>query len=378
MRALTVDVVSLYDFALPRGTTTDIPTTGVGRNAAWDESFTWLFYARRANVGSDKLGDEVTYTLPWVNRIELPALPCARAFTSVKEDWTGSSCSSSILLSRRYRAGVFATWLRFDATGERSLDDVRRQLKKNPGLPGVGDVRTALRSLKLEPQELERHYQFVAVRTDATVDNFAQALAKDRENAGRLFTGGTEHERPMLLGDLVDDRTDLSHRLYERFFLRWTDALALYVADVEAIPRYAEHEYKLAMLRCAHLVETCVLVRRILRNLDDEMTDLSEKMRVRPNLHWPPFGASAEALGGFSDVERDFVVAPSYRSVEGEEMVKAGYRRFGIGDLFDATKKSYELLDDRRRWVTTQLSIAIPLLLTTLVGIASVVAAWAK
>src|SRR5690349_17447413 len=109
------------------------------------------------------------------------------------------------------------------------------------------------------------------------------------------------------------------------------------------------------MLRCAHLVETCVLVRRILRNLDDEITDLSEKMRVRPNLHWPPFGASAEALGGVSDVERAFVVAPSYRSVEGEEMVKAGTGGSASETCSMPQKRSYELLDDRRRWVTTQL-----------------------
>src|SRR5215208_4557008 len=125
---------------------------------------------------------------------------------------------------------------------------------------------------------------------------------------------------------------------------------------------------------CAHLFQTCVMVRRILRNLDDDMTMLSEKMRIGVKHGRPPFSETARALGAFSDAERDFNTAPPFRSVEGEMMVRAGYKKFGIFELFEATRKSYTLLDDRRRWVTTQLSIAIPFLLTTLVGILGVVA----
>jgi hypothetical protein len=360
MRALAVDVVSLYDFALPDATAVELPAPGNAAAAGkWSDSFNWLFYGR---------------TLPHVERCELAPLQCSSAFTNIADRWDGSSKSSSVLLSRRYRAGVFTAWLHFEAKGSRSLDEVRTEIKNNRHLQLDSDVYQTLRQLNLGFKESERHYRLVAVRTDATVENFATVLAEARESAGRLFTGGREHETQAFLEDLVDHSENLSHRNYERFFLRWTDALALYVNDVEKIPGYRDRDYTLAVLRCAHLFQSCVMVRRILRNLDDDMTKLSERMRIGVKHGRPPFSETAEALGAFSDAERDFKIAPPFRSVEGEMMVKAGYKKFGIFELFDATRMSYTLLDDRRRWVTTQLSIAIPFLLTTFVGILGVVA----
>jgi hypothetical protein len=360
MRALAVDVVSLYDFALPDATAVELPAPGnAGAAQEWSDSFNWLFYG---------------HTLPHVARCELAPLQCDSAFKSIAGRWDGSSKSSSVLLSPRYRAGVFTAWLHFEAKGSRSLDDVRTDIKNNRDLQLDSGVYDALEDLNIEFPESERHYRLVAVRTDATVENFASVLADARESAGRLFTGGREHETRAFLEGLVDDGENLSHRNYERFFLRWTDALALYVNDVEKSPSYRDRDYTLAVLRCAHLFQTCVMVRRILRNLDDDMTKLSEGMRIGVRHFRPPFSETAEALGVFSDAERDFKIAPPFRSVEGETMVKAGYKKFGIFELFDATRMSYTRLDDRRRWVTTQLSIAIPFLLTTLVGILGVVA----
>ena len=234
MQALAVDVVSLYDFALPDARAIKLAATrDAARAREWNASFRWLFYGR---------------TLPYVDRCELAPLHCSTAFKSIDGRWDGSSKSSSILLSPRYRAGVFTAWLHFEAKGSRSLDEVRTEIKNNEHLRLDSDVDQTLTGLNLAVGEYERHYCLVAVRTDATVDNFASVVADDRESAGRLFTGGGEHETLTFLNNLVDPKENLSHRIYERFFLRWTDALALYVNDVEKIPSYKDREYTLAVL----------------------------------------------------------------------------------------------------------------------------------
>lgn len=88
----------------------------------------------------------------------------------------------------------------------------------------------------------ERHYPFMAIQVESQdLDRFC---AENAEDLARLFTGDYEKESSGWLRSHLEK--DLSHRSYERLYIRWTDALAVYSSGI------SEEDYRLSLLTKAN------------------------------------------------------------------------------------------------------------------------------
>jgi hypothetical protein len=107
-----------------------------------------------------------------------------------------------------------------------------------------------------------------------------------------------------------------------------------------------------------------VLVRRILRNASQEISDLSTGLTTLT----PPVISSSSRqanrlLAQFTTTELQYLVSPPVRSVEAERLIQEAAVRFGIIKLVDATRRSYQHLDRRLQWIKAQW-IAVAAVLT--------------
>jgi hypothetical protein len=211
----------------------------------------------------------------------------------------------------------------------------------------------------------ERIYPFVAVRVDTP--DLSEYCRDQAAAVTSWFTGGYEHESSERKLSLVSPYNNISHRSYERLFIRWTDALALYNLDTageayrdsvrpgKTLP-YHKDDYRLAHCRAAQLFEHCVLARRTFRTDGEQIAELSSKIRLFTSFpvvskNW--FRANA-VLTAFSQAELEMVVTPPVRSVEAEELVDAALEHCGVPTLVKDTRRSYDLLDRRLQWARGQ------------------------
>ena len=171
---------------------------------------------------------------------------------------------------------------------------------------------------------------------------------------GRVFVGGDEFASDDWLRHYVSADQALGHRSYERLFVRWTDSLLLYNRDVAppAMTNYDE-ELRKAISRAVHLLELCMLVRRLLRDIGGEIERASLGRVVLP------WSVRSRLLEPFSDVERLYRIDPPYRTVEGERLVTECFSRFGLEQLFGSTRRASELLERRLASVETQWTFVI-------------------
>lgn len=197
----------------------------------------------------------------------------------------------------------------------------------------------------------ERIYEFLAVRVDA--QDLTSYCHDDAATVATWFTGGDEYESLEQKVKLVGPDNNISHRSYERLFIRWTDALALY--NLNTI-HDNEDDYRLARCRAAQLFEHCILARRIFRTDGEQIAELSNKIRLVTS--FPVFSKNwSEAnnvLSAFSQAELEMVVAPPVRSVEAGDLVRQAIERCGIPTLVDDTRRGYDLLDRRLQWARGQ------------------------
>lgn len=279
----------------------------------YHESFEWLFY-----------GDD----LPGFQRFSLP-------FSSKVEHCKGAT----ILVSDKYASGTYSVWQTFENT-----QDVLEYKKKAWDL---ADTRLehleelGIASAATEDIDVERHYPFLAIQINAPdVSKYCQDNALE---LGRLFTGGYgAYENDYLQKQILDK--NLSVRGYERLFIRWTSAMAVYTKQAE---------YEKAMLRAVQIFETCILVRRLLKNITANADDLASSMRVYIPTQVP------KVIKPFLDVQRTFVTAPPVQSVEAERLLIEGYRQFGIEKLIDSTRTSCDFLERQYQWSKTQTAIYV-------------------
>ena len=211
----------------------------------------------------------------------------------------------------------------------------------------------------------ERIYVFLAVRVDAPdLSNYCHDQAPA---VASWFTSGYERESPERKLSLVSPDNNISHRSYERLFIRWTDALALYNLDTareayrdkirpgETLPS-SQDDYRLARCRAAQLFEHCILARRIFRTDGKQIGALSSTIRLATSFpvisrNWNKANA---VLSAFSQAELEMVVTPPVRSVEAGELVDAALERCGVPTLVEDTRRSYDLLDRRLQWARGQ------------------------
>ena len=192
----------------------------------------------------------------------------------------------------------------------------------------------------------ERDYPFLAVQL-AEKEDFGDCKA---ETLWGWLTGGYEDETDKKKKAAVANKANLSHRSYEKLFMTWTDALAVYSSE-----GCNDDHYQLAMCRAAQLFEYCILVRRLFRSEAGRAAKLFQ--RVKWWLPPPVSSAYWKANGlleAFTQAELDLVTAPPVDSVEARRLVDQALKDFGIPDLIDDTRNSYELLDRRLQWIRAQ------------------------
>jgi hypothetical protein len=214
----------------------------------------------------------------------------------------------------------------------------------------------------------ERKYVFLAVRVDTP-----DLTAFCRDNAADVaswFTGGYEHEPHDRQQALIGDESNVSRRGYERLFVRWSDALALYNLDTvrsqygrdllrqgKPLPHPDfDEDYRFLRCRAAQLFEHNILTRRIFRTDSQRIARLTTRanlIRSAPvvSKNWRE---ANRVLSEFSAAEFEMVSAPPVQSVEADELVRATTENCGIPGMVEDTRRGYDLLERRLQWARGQ------------------------
>jgi hypothetical protein len=167
------------------------------------------------------------------------------------------------------------------------------------------------------------------------------------ETVGRLLSGGLAHERSDVLSTMA--QRNVSQRDYERLFLTWNDAVALFRDDADV------SLYERSLLRAVQLFETCIAIRRMLLSIDERIDALL------PTITWwrPRPLATNRLIELTRTIERKCVNGIPFGSVEGQALGEAGYREFGLSDMVASTMRSCEALERRHNWAKGQLLACI-------------------
>src|SRR5262249_10375258 len=208
---LRTDVVSLFDLQLDaraaHSAVMGTPTAAPDRLAArYPASFDWIFYRDDRNQTN----------LPLTRRLSLSGLPNDARLAG-----------ASILVSDAFGAGVLSLWYR--SVG--SADPFEEKRVSWEEQRGVGKCMEQAQAMGLRKVDGERQYPFVAVRVASKTTELDAFVREHAEEVGGLYTGGYDHERAQHLRALVE--TDVSWRRYEKLWVRWTDALAVYAEDID-------------------------------------------------------------------------------------------------------------------------------------------------
>ncbi len=325
---LRTDVVSLFDVKFP-------PRT-----------------CRVAILGNRGLADPDLYKLLRESRRWLfyQDVPTGFVRTTLKPATTPNERGSTLLFNDSLGIGVYSVWTTFP-------DNCHPLDLKGRSMSFADKAIDSLQKLLPEIKLADRHFPLVGVRIPS--DDFEKPGVVPDEWIGRLLTGGLAHETSHTLEALA--KANISQRDYERLFLTWTDAVAIYSDRVD------ERMYELTLLRAVQLFETCIAIRRILKTVEHRISELIPRVTLLTPRPW----AVNRVLQLVKATEREFVTSPEIWSVEAERLVQKAYSEFGIGRLFDATTKSCDFLDRRFQWAKTQLFVAVGMvtyLLDKLIG----------
>ena len=200
----------------------------------------------------------------------------------------------------------------------------------------------ALREWGFSQARVGRITTVLAVQVDTdNLDGFVSANA-NAENIGRLFTGDKELERSSKLAAYATD-ADVSERRFERIYVRWTDALAVYDTTTDLMDP--------ASTRVVRLVETGILMRRLLRETAFEAEKVMSS--IRPwTFPWLT-GAQKQAehlRRTMAEADLTTSVAPPIHSVEGERLLAQTLAAFDVPRLHKDVRHALSELDRRLEW----------------------------
>lgn len=227
-------------------------------------------------------------------------------------------------------------------------------------------LKTMVKSLGLNWDDVGRIFVFVSSQIESEdLDDFVGTKAKD---VATLFTGGLEDETDARLGEYV--KTNISTRRYERLYLRWTDGVALYDKSERG-----RHDRELATMRALRIVETGLLMRRLLRDVSYDLTVLSGSISA---LTVPFIGKSwrqnERIKRTTSEARLTTLVAPPVHSIEGENLLERAFTSFSIPELFANVEKLQAELQRRLDWsrsfwlaVWAGVTFAVPVVVAILV-----------
>jgi hypothetical protein len=269
-------------------------------------------------------------------------IPSLRRFCFRASPKLTYSRGNSIMVSPEYGAGVFSIW--------QTITNGTDPLELKQRTWDSGDLYRELERLNLRVVENDREYPFIAIRARTSdLDAFCKDRATD---LGRVFTGNYEDEELRYLDQYVNAENNVSRRRYERLYVRWTDALAVYSNSVD------ESTYEKTLFRAVQLFENCIILRRLLDNADHRVQEISATLAFYRPRPW----AVQKVLQSVRDFQRQFVDAPPIWSLEAARLLATTYKSFGISDRFEATNRGCDLMERRFQWAKTQLLVSIGVL----------------
>lgn len=202
-----------------------------------------------------------------------------------------------------------------------------------------------LSSLEQSFEELrgDRIYPFVSIQAEADVDQLDVFASSHAAELGRLLTSDLEGERVSALEKYID--SDLSLRAYEKLFLRWTDALAVY-------SRFESTDfYENCMFRAVQIFEHCILAEVSLISLVERMDRFSRKLMLVTLRRW--FRAH-ELFVSLAETESVFFVYPRTQSVEANRLLAAAHDQFGLNRMLASAKSKDAEVRNQFEWAKTQ------------------------
>jgi hypothetical protein len=359
----------------------DLIQDSTGLWTAYAKGADWLFYGSRhtghepsparetaiAATRGASAKSRLLWPLPRTDRFILPGqgvtatqLNRERQPQIVERGW-------SISLARDSGVGVAAVWfeIRWEGDDLGTLEDAEEF--KRVGLIDFGQLKGRLAQWGLEVKQQERQHVVIAVRL-ASPGSPREVIEHGDPWLGRTFVGSLEYADERWLRCYTREEESLSHRTYERLYVRWTDTLALYGAG--AYVESYEDEYYTALARSVQVVELCVLVRRLLRNIRDDISVNARDLRVlSPRAAFTALAHRRRLLQPFWDVEESFYVAPPFRTVEGERLVAGSFEKFGIDRLFVDVRRVHENLERRLEFVAAEWALIGAILAFTVTSV---------
>ncbi|MBU5638903.1 hypothetical protein KOM00_19460 [Geomonas sp. Red69] len=194
----------------------------------------------------------------------------------------------------------------------------------------------------------ERRYPLTGVKITEPVADIMDCREK-RVKLGRWLTGNYEGQKEAALLAAIEGQ-NLSDRMYEMLFIRWTDALAVYDGGVG-------DNYETALLRSALVYECAIILRRSLCSLADRMDVTTASLRAYLPNPWI-VNRRLESLGR---IRTSFVTLPPVQSIEAQHLLKAAYNSFGIPALINHSMEKARILESRWQWTKTQFMVAVGL-----------------
>jgi hypothetical protein len=261
-------------------------------------------------------------------------------FCFLPSEYLTNSKGSSMIVSPKYGAGVLSVW-------QTITDGTEPLMVKNRPIDAYKPEHEFIR-LKLKGATGgRREYPFLAIR--ALTDDLDTFCKDNALLLGQVLTSNQEYEEDKYLEEYVDAKHNISRRKYERLYIRWTDALAVYTNRLD------ECEYELALCRAVQLFENCILLRRLLDNADERMAEVSPTLALYRPRPW----AVQQILQSVRDFESQFVDSPPTQSLEADRLLTATYKEFGIDERFKAVIRGCDLMVKRYEWAKTELYVLI-------------------
>ena len=306
-----IDVVSIFDLRFRRADR--IPWPSIAEDnpesriaSRLTESFGWNFYGN--NIEGFQLFD--------LSR----AVPKA--------------AGAALRINLESRVGSFLIWRSYDGQSDPHTLKARAWEES--------DQDSVLLEPVLRELRIDRIYPFLAVQIDTDEDTLDSVAEANAEELGRLLTGDLEGERASTLRRYIE--ADLSRRAYEKLFLRWTEALAVYSRQDDKI-------YENCMFRAVQIFEHCILAQVSLVSIMERMESFSRGLMLVTPWNWFSSRALFTALGS---AETTFVIYPRTQSVEANRLLGEAQNQFGLAAFLASAKSKGAEVRDQFQWAKTQ------------------------
>jgi hypothetical protein len=279
-----------------------VPLTGWSTLGGSD----WIFYGKGY---TDERGSHQRVEVLYGEDMRWPVPRDARTSVPQAKGAGNSLGRTRICLHPHLGLGVVTFWKTLIVDGAAGEVDALGAKLHAGAKENQKRYREALKEWGFRDARIGRITTVLTVQVDTDdLDDFVSSNA-NAENIGRLFTGDEELERSSKLAAYATD-ADVSGRKFERIYVRWTDALAVYDTTTKLMDP--------ASMRVVRLVETGILIRRLLRETAFEAEEVMKS--IRP---WTfPWLAESQKRAEYlrrtvAEADLTTSVAPPIHSVEG-------------------------------------------------------------